>query len=704
MRFKNTYKFSPIPNKVDAPFEYDLFYSNPTEIPETEKNYEKFIDKNKILVDEFWWIEQKRRCLDGVIYSDVIEKGGDAIVDGRDAIWNDSDNPISYYNRNVEREIIIPATSVYIVDADLICKDYKLHIPGRLYFYLNFWKIMRKIKGQKRKDYKYPKFTDMDFLKAYRVVNQIKEGKDNSEAKARQKGYSEWVAGGILAYNYLFYHNSENIIIAGNDGDAVNLFSKTMNGIEQLKNSQFYRFYSKKVQSKDEMKLIAERGGSIQAFYTSTDPQKLSRLSPYWVVYEEVGKWAKGLVKSVDTFVTPSIIAENERTGFRTYIGTGGEMEKGADDLRKIHYSESNQYLRFVNKFERSDTSNSKSGWFTTNGWFKIIDDDGNSLMEESIKATLQEIEDEKDAVEKYILTTQLALYAGDAFMISSAGFFGEVIINRLNARLAKIRLNKELQIERHGILEWINPNKPYDGVKFIETDKTQAFVTITEEPMLGGDGKPYLNLYEGGIDSYDQDESGTSTSKGSAVVRKKFLDTNTTSNTDVAMLLERPDTAHGGKNKFYEHCAMLGIYYGRFKFTIEHTRVLIIDWLINNGFENLIALKPNFAFADKVDKSKAANRYGVDGSMKPHVMKLEMEELTEEFINNMFITEQIEALAKYQYNRNYNCDITVATAHANVGAKEHINKIIMTASNLQKNRTFKPRIYKKKGGRIINV
>jgi len=704
MRFKNTYKFSPISNGEEAPFEFDLFHHSNNEVPESEVNYNKYIEKHNVMTDDFWWIEQRRRCIDGVTYSNVLEKGGDAIVDGIDAIWNDAKEPMEYFNRNVERQVIIPPTSVYIVDADLICKDYKLHIPGRLYFYLNFWKIMRKVKGQKRKKYGNPKFTDMDFFKAYRVVNQIKEGVDNSEAKARQKGFSEWVGGGILAYNYLFVHDSENIIIAGTEGDATNLFAKTMNGIDNLKNTQFYRFYSKKVQSKDDMKLIAERGGSIQSFYTSTDPQKLSRLSPYWVVYEEVGKWQKGLVKQVDTFVTPSIIAENERTGFRTYIGTGGEMDKGADDLRKIHYSTSNQYLRFVNKFERVDATNTKSGWFTSDWWFKVIDEDGNSLKAESIVANAKEISDEKDAVERYILTTQKALFAGDAFMISNAGFFGEVTINRLNARLAKIRLNKELQIERHGILEWIDKSKPYNGVRFIETDKEEAFVTIVEEPMLDKDGKAYFNLYEGGIDSYDQDESNTSTSLGAAVIRKKLLDLNTTYNTDCAMLLERPDTAHGGRVKFYEHCAMLGIYYGKLEFTIEHTRKLVIDWMLWNGFESLIAERPSFAFADKIDKSKAANRYGVDGSMKPQVMALMSETLTEEFIDNMFLTEQIEALAKYQYSRSYNCDVTVATAHANIGAKEHSNRIIMTEDRRNNERAFKPRVFKRVSNNIIAI
>jgi hypothetical protein len=144
----------------------------------------------------------------------------------------------------------------------------------------------------------------------------------------------------------------------------------------------------------------------------------------------------------------------------------------------------------------------------------------------------------------------------------------------------------------------------------------------------------------------------------------------------------------------------MLSIYYNFAKLTIEHTKVRIIDYLVNNGFESLIALRPTLAFANIVNRSNAQNKYGIDGSMKPHVMAEMSETLTPEFIGQMFITEQIDALAKYKYSRTYNCDITVASAHANIGAKETL--MIVPKSYESKERTVNHSYYFIKNGKLI--
>jgi len=89
---------------------------------------------------------------------------------------------------------------------------------------------------------------------------------------------------------------------------------------------------------------------------------------------------------------------------------------------------------------------------------------------------------------------------------------------------------------------------------------------------------------------------------------------------------------------------------------------------------------------------------------MKPHVMAIMSKDLTEEFISTMFITKQIKALAAYQYNRNYNCDITVASAHAAVGAKENAFKVAYSGSERKKERSFKPTIYKRVGDQISAI
>jgi len=705
MKFVGTDRFSPVANGWDLPLDGDLFHFKANEIPVDIKGVKKFFKDNDIQADELWWEEQKRRCLDGYYVDNAIEKGGDAIIDGEDAIWNETDEVMHFFNHNFLFDVEIQPNSVYLADVDLHINNGAVYITGRHYFYLNFWKIMGKVKGKKKKDYINPRFLDMDYLKYGRIRLMEEWGVDSTEVKGRQLGYSETSAGGILGYNFSFERSSENVIVAGNDEDMHNLFIKTKDGLDQLRNTQFYK--EKSTNSLSEHRIVAKWFRSrILGFTANHNPQVLSRLSPRVVIYEEVGKWDQGLVQQVVTFVEPSLKAEGERTGFQYFIGTGGDMEAGAADLEDMHYNgKREKFLRFRNKFEKEKLSaDSFSGWFSSKSWFRVVDENGNSNIEEGIISVLKEIELETDAVKKYLAKTQNAIYAEDAFMMSVAGYFGEHKINLLNARLSEIRLHRELQIERHGILEWKDRNHPFKGVRFVETNEEEAFITIIEEPLLDEEGFTYRGLYEIGIDSYDQDESQTTTSMGALVVRKKFLDYSTTSNLDVALLLERPGMIHGGKKKFYEHTAMAGIYFGSVEMMIEHTRVLIIDWLIDNGFENLVAMRPSFAFADKVNKSNAMNRYGVDGSMKPHVMAIESETLTDEFISNMFIVEQIKALAKYKYSKTYNCDITVATAHASVAAKERSRQVAWSVSRKRKERKFKPTVYVRQNGKILTI
>lgn len=1092
--FRNTDLFSPIAKGYEGPMDNDLFFYKQEEIPFKETLYEKFLKSNAIEIDDEFWFEQDRRCREGYEVEDALVKGGDAIVDGRDAIWNDTAKPWDYYNDNFDKRLIIPPETVYLADADLLCPQATVRITGRHYFYLNFWKILseRGIKGE-GKDFYNPIFTDIDFLKAYRIALQIEMGKDNSEGKARQLGYSKSSSGMILGYNMLFVRSSVNVIVAGNDEDSKELFETTYDGIRRLTNTQFYKVIDK--DAKSDQKLTTKYFNSKLYGFTAgaKNEQVLSRLTPYWVIYEEVGKWSKGLVQRVQDFVEPSIITRGNRTGYQTFIGcvckgtkvyqangeivnvedlnvnkgilgyaiggeykdtivhynppqkkqcyrittvmgriiecsydhpffmtntkqhytkrkyvngkrinisrskrlewkeakdlkkgdqltlianfntfgnidmweprlvgmligdgsygynktpvmsnedieinnyiesrydtvleksyttklnrvyketrirnitknlrelgiygqtksakrlpdnlhlyskdsliemiaglydtdgtivetnvfgnlsytinisqssrellvqlqslllkfgiqsnlmkasnsrikehyikskndywslnissdlglirfaknfkllikrkqkfldyildsviekykyetpvevitekgkagiilnhedllldsiksiedigmqdvynlttndshtylandfithnTGGDMEMGADDMEKIHYSTSDQYLRFKNKFERQDVKG-KSGWFSPKWWFTIVDEYGNSNKAKGIEYVKKKIDEEKDVVKRYIKMTQWALYAQDAFQMSVAGFFGETKINMLNARLSEIKLHKELQLERYGILEWKDPSNYFKGVNFIETDQEEAFVVIIEEPMKDKDGNDILNLYEIGIDSYDMDESQTSDSKGSAVVRKKMIDNNSLYDSDVAMILERPKANKGGASKFFEHCAMLSIYFNKSMMTIEYTKIRIFDWLELNGFGSLIALRPVIAFANVMQKSQASNRYGIDGSMKPHIMAMLSDKLTEEFISRMFLTEQIKAFIKYKYSRNYNCDITVASAHANVAAKES-ELIVPKSENNKKDKTVKHSYYVYKNGGMQRV
>jgi len=668
MRFVDTHRFSPVANKIDLPWEDDLFHHDPQGIPTSAKERVAYMNEHNIYIDDDWWQKQYDRCMNGITFENAIERGGDAYIDGIDAIWSGND--------------------CYVPQYDIVFKDGRVHLTGRQYFYLNFWKIYAKKKDQKVKDVIVPRFLDLDYFFFRRWYMMEEQSKDSQELKGRQLGFSEKGAGGIIGYNYTFIPASVNVIVGGEATDAEHTFENCERGLDDLINTQFYLQRAIGGDSSS-VKKSRKTASEIRALTAKDKPQTASRYSPYLVWYEEIGKGKKGWSLDVAEFVKPSIYAEDEKTGYQIYIGTGGEMEEGAQDLEQRHYDpDEENILSFENKYEPEgvDTT-SRVGHFTPKWMFRVIDKDGNSLRKESIEKIRAEYAALKKPKKKYIFTTQNPIYASEAFLISSGGFFGEAKVQMLNERKAWLNNHKGATGERKISIDWIDPKKPWAGVTW--KDDPDGFATIYELPELDEDGNVYKNLYGAATDSYDQDEAHTSTSMGSCQIKKGFLDANHTYNKHVARITERPGTAEGGKEKFYEHTAMLCVMYNAINL-IEFSKILVIDWYIQHGLGYMLKERPEFVTAAMIKKSKASNKYGIDPSTKIHWLTLLSESLTYENIQKMDDVELITALAKYRYDpsgKKYNCDITITAALLEVLQKdeEHIKVIRHKKENTER-------------------
>ncbi len=657
MRFKDTRRASPVIYGNDLPWEHDLFHHAPESIPEPEKQYLEYISENSIVTDTEWWNEQNRRCKEGFMIPDAIEKGGDAYVDEVDCFWNDSLVADKY---NEQYDYLIPPNSVYIPQYDLVITDKTIHITRMHYFYLNFWKIYRKVDEEKRKDILPPKFIDIDFMFFRRIEMMFEQEKDDIEAKSRQKGFSEKLAA-LLGYNFSFIRSSLNIVAGGMSDDADHTMENTQRGLKYLINTQFYKVRDK---SQGDFWRAKHFRSEIRAISCKDNAQAISRFTPYFIVYEEVGKWKAGLIQQAREFVDVSLQAENTKTGYSLYIGTGGDMDEGAQDLQDFHYDpEAINALSFENKWDRELNITAKSGHFTPADLFKIIDSDGNSLKEISTKAVLEE-RALKKATARYTHTTQQALFASDAFLIATGGYFGEEIAQWCNERLSYIQTHETEQIIETGWLRWKDVKNKWKGVYF-EADPEGPF-HILEHPQVDMDNRVYHNLYVTATDSYDQDESYTTTSQGACGVKKLFLNSDQIYNVHVAYILERPGTAVGGKDVFYEHTALLTMYYNS-KNLIEWSKILIFEWYTRNGLESLLKERPEFVLSKMINKSQATNFYGVDPSTKPSWLKLNADYLKiKENIEKCYFPVLLKAWAKFKYlpgKIRYNCDITIMTS-----------------------------------------
>jgi hypothetical protein len=704
MKFKNVDKLSPIVFYEDLPWQEDYFHLKPEEVTKEFKLHGLYD------IDVQWWEKQNERCLNGFQVEDTIDYGGDVYRDEKEAFWNDS----MAVNRYVkEIDYVIPPNCCYIPMYDLLIKNKTVRISGRHYFYLNFGKIYaldnskeKKVVSTEYEDMKglnSPMFTDVDWGFFVRIANMFKFRKDDSEMKTRQLGYSRKSGIGLMGFNFSFLPHSQTIVAGGMSDDADNTFSICRDFLETLNNTQFYK-EKKRGGDRDDFVKALRFGSDVRSISCKDNTQALSRFTPFLTIFEEGGKWKKGLIKKVSEFNKAAQKAQGKKTGFNVFIATGGDMDAGAADMETIHYNpDSYTVMSYDNIWEKDDSCITKRSGHFTPGWqFKMMDENGNSLKEPSLKFLEEELKLKKEIAERYIFKTQFAVYAADAFMIASGGFFGEEIVLRCNARKAYIITHGLDDKKKVGRLEWKDPKHPLKGVDFFNDEK--GSITIFEEPEVDNNNKVYENLYKAGTDSYDQDEAKTSVSKGDIRIYKTFLNANKTYNKFVAKCTDRPAEAQGGKNIWYENTAKLCVYYGiQSANLIEWSKILIVEWYINNNFDSLLKERPGLSIATWIKKSDSTNRYGIDTSTKLHWLTKYRKWLEiPENIEGIDDVEQLTSIAKFKLDPKYNCDTTIACSLAIVCAEDDLEMEVRSSGDTKPD--DKLRKYKRVGDKIIEV
>ena len=601
---------------------------------------------------ETWWHEQYRRCIMGYIVRKATRRGHD--------IW----------------------------------------IPGRLYFYLNFWIIFAKLDNVDRKDNRPPKFLSLDYFKFMTTERMFYEKKDNMFAKARQLGFSEY-AGCNIAYNFVFLPGSVNVIVAGQWDYAEKTMNNVIRGLDNLGASEFYKrrspnrsnylkaSYTEKwedAETGEKRTLYKGFGSEVYALTALNNTQALSRLSPFFVVWEEIGKWKKDSLKETYEFVKPSLEAEGTKTGFCVFIGTGGDLQDSVSDVQDMMYKpESFGLIEFKNRWEREHViTTSNVGCFIPAYEFEIIDDDGNALIEES-KKSLAAKAAKKTAKEKNRFITQKPIHLSEMFLMTSGTFFGEETVARLNEQKTRLLNDPSLQVCFKARLEWVDYKDWSKGINMIPDENGRFH--ITQEPEHDSNGHVWLNLYNAATDSYDKDESESSKSQGSCTIYKGILDMEHTREHWVARVTERPSEDEGGSYQFYEDTIKLCVYYGNALNAIEYSNVLIFDFYKRKGFSYLLRERPEIVIGQYVKDPKAQQRYGIEQSFIPHALNMLRDALNKDngaLIYKIYDIFILERLASFRKAKNYNCDITVSCALNIVAALDDEEIGIYSQGNIE--------------------
>lgn len=301
--------------------------------------------------------------------------------------------------------------------------------------------------------------------------------------------------------------------------------------------------------------------------------------------------------------------------------GTGGDEDSKFATLKDMFYNPKGyNCLEFDNIWDEAATS-TKCGFFVpqyTNmdirdehGNRLYMDDDGNTLYKPAIKYILAErqkvIENATSnaAIDRYV--AERPITPAEAMLEFNGNIFPK---KELQEQLSLLRTNKKLQNHKQvgdlvqqpdGTIKWvIKKNGDITHYPLKQGEDPTGSIVIWEHPNK--DASP--GLYIAGIDSYDYDESST-TSLGSCFIYKRIQSIEQYSDIIVAEYTGRPKSAE----EFYENVRKLLLYYNA-RAMYENQNKGIFVYFTNKHCDYLLADQPDI-INDIVSNSKVNRKKG---------------------------------------------------------------------------------------------
>jgi len=489
-----------------------------------------------------------------------------------------------------------------------------LWIPGRYYFYLNFfpiWKVpdsvveasMKLGKAGKEmlrtaeKILEFPKFWEIDYEwwnfkhiawngGTFMGVHSP-GGKHIGVAKTRGAGFSyKEAADGV--YNYNFIPGSKSYYFAGAQPylDQDGILSKVQPGLDWINDhipywkqnrQKKYGVMHQKASYIDEFGV--ERGSFAEIIgQVVDDPNKTRGKRGRKITFEEGGSFPK--LKSALQISQGSMRAGGFWVGQITVLGTGGEEGPGIEGLEDVFYDpESWDMLAFNNIWEEG-YEGSQCGYFVPS-WRAndaFMDSDGNIDVKGALKFDADERAKKKKskdprAIDRY--KAEYPQFPSEAFQRLSFNMFP---VAEIDAQIRRIKTDPAIKaLIRQGKLVGAGSNvkfiPDYEGTRAVieyphkkDEDLTGA-IRIFEQPYHQKDGHVPGEIYSIIIDPYYKEESDDVTSLFVAYVVKhyNYLDP-VSEGLIVASYIGRPaDLSYA-----YEQAFLLSDYYGGAKIQSE--------------------------------------------------------------------------------------------------------------------------------------
>lgn len=516
------------------------------------------------------------------------------------------------------------------------------YITGYNYFYLNYCPIQRIVyttktnpngttKTVKTRDMQFPDFYDYDYYYFEAVQEAEEQGKHMCVLKSRRKGFS-YKNAAMACRNYYLIPNSKTYIYASNkqylteDGiltkawDYMDFIDKnTAWGKKRTVNTQMRKragFYSK-----DEYGNQVELGykSEIIGVTLKDNPDVVRGKAGKLIIFEEAGSFPE--LGAAWQIARPSVEQDGVAFGIQIAFGTGGDEDSHFETLKDMFYNpEGYNCLGFNNIWDENFTDK-QCGFFVpqyTNMDFRddkgnriYMDKDGNTLKKKSLEYVLEE---RRKVIENATNTVAIDRYVAEHSITPQEAcldFKGNIFPKKeLQEQLARIRTNKNLsnhkQVgdliwEPNGSLRWIiKKNGDITHYPLKKDDDPTGSIVIWEHPNTEASS----GLYIAGIDSYDYDES-TTTSLGSCFIYKRIQSIEKYSDIIVAEYTGRPKSAE----EFYENVRKLLVYYNA-KAMYENQNKGLFVYFTNKHCDYLLADQPDI-INDIVADSKVQRKKG---------------------------------------------------------------------------------------------
>jgi len=462
-----------------------------------------------------------------------------------------------------------------------------VRITGYHYYYLNYSPILKTEvvkeateEGRQSKAERiegFPDFWDMD----WEFFQYVEEAEDNGQhailGGSRGKGKS-LKAASMCVRNYFFYKKSKSYCFASKeeylikDGiiakawelmdfiDSHTPFAKR----RQEKNSDVHRKSSTLIKNEFGVQTTHPKSwkSEIIGVTTGDNINKLRGKRGKIIILEEGGSYPN--LNKGWGILRPSMEDGDRTFGLILAIGTGGEEGVSWEGFEELFLNPEAYNIRSVPNIWDEGMENTRCGFFfpADCNYSGAMDKDGNSDREKArrlIEADRKKVAGGNDPHALTRRKAELPLCPREMMMRISGTKFP---IADIQAHLAQVEGHPEkykqadfigrLHISPSGLIEW----KPDDKVEPIYTfphkdnKNMPGGLIIWEHPFANNAGETPYGMYIAGIDSYDHDESQT-TSLGSIWVM------NTLNERLVAEYTGRPSS-----KEFYEVCRRLLMYY----------------------------------------------------------------------------------------------------------------------------------------------